>query len=287
MTSRSMNIRSTTVPCVAPVAPAALLLAALALLPACSAPLTFAPASPGAFAASAPAPDAPPGDGGWTHRVAPYIWGAGLEGPVATLPPAPPADVDVSFSDILDNLDATLMVTGQSRHGDWGVFYDVVYVSLTADGSTPGPLFDGVELDMDMLIVTAGPSYRLLEGPDGELDVIAALRRYDVDNSLELDAGLLSSAKTSDHESWVDPMLGLHGARRVGEHWALSGWVFTEVGGESDRAWDAFAGARRDMGDGGALVLGYRHLEVDYDDDNGFLFDVELSGPVAGWVFTF
>ena len=258
----------------------ALLAAALAS-PACSAPLASAFAMPHATLGPTAADDS-----GWTHKIAPYVWGAGISGDVATFSGAPPAELDVSFSDILENLDATLMVTGHSRNGDFGIFYDVFWMDLTVDGSTPGPLFDGVEYDMSTLVVTVGPTYRLVDGEHGSVDAVAALRRWDVDNSLKLDGGLLPDAKVSDHESWVAPTVGLAGERQLSEHWGATGWLFGAVGGDSDKSWDAFAGARRATGDGDALVIGYRHLEVDFDD-GGFLFDVEISGPIVGWVFPF
>ena len=35
----------------------------------------------------------------WTFTVAPYLWITGQEGKIATLPPLPPAEVDISFGD--------------------------------------------------------------------------------------------------------------------------------------------------------------------------------------------
>jgi len=48
-------------------------------------------------------------NGGWSFSFTPYIFAVGLEGDVATLPPAASAEVDVPFSDILDNLDLALI----------------------------------------------------------------------------------------------------------------------------------------------------------------------------------
>jgi hypothetical protein len=54
----------------------------------------------------------------WHFQMAPYAWLAGQEGKVATLPPLPPADIDVHFyDDILGNINGALMLVGEARKG--------------------------------------------------------------------------------------------------------------------------------------------------------------------------
>ena len=43
-------------------------------------------------------------DDDWEFGLLPYLWFAGLDGQVSSVPGEPPADVDASFSDILDYL---------------------------------------------------------------------------------------------------------------------------------------------------------------------------------------
>ena len=47
---------------------------------------------------------------GWTFQLTPYAWLANLEGNVATLPGLPPASVDVSFRDILENTEEAVIL---------------------------------------------------------------------------------------------------------------------------------------------------------------------------------
>lgn len=51
----------------------------------------------------------------WTFTVAPYLWATGLEGEVATLPSAAPAEIDLSFSDVLEDLDLSLTGLAEVR----------------------------------------------------------------------------------------------------------------------------------------------------------------------------
>ena len=54
--------------------------------------------------------------GGWTFEFTPYIWGAGMSGEVEA-GSLPKINVDMSFSDILKNLDAGLMGAFEARQG--------------------------------------------------------------------------------------------------------------------------------------------------------------------------
>ena len=57
-------------------------------------------------------------------------------------------------------------------------------------------------------------------------------------------------------------------------------------GAGSELTWDALGVIGYQFNDSISAVAGYRHLDVDYHDD-GFVFDVELSGPVIGMTITF
>ena len=98
--------------------------------------------------------------GGWTYSFTPYIFALGLKADVATLPPAPPADVDVSFGDILDNLDVALFGIGEARKGKYGIWGDLFFSSLSATADTPGPFYSGADYDQTLLFAAAGVSYR-------------------------------------------------------------------------------------------------------------------------------
>ena len=86
--------------------------------------------TPAKAADLAPAPDI----NEWRFTVAPYIWGVGLSGDVGIFGRGP-VDVDIPFSDILENLDFAAMGVAEAHNGTWGVFVDLNYTSLSADGS--------------------------------------------------------------------------------------------------------------------------------------------------------
>ena len=219
----------------------------------------------------------------WSLSISPYVWGAGLEGSVASFPGAPAADVDVSFKDILKNLDMAGMALIELRYRRVAAYMDLVYTSIGADQETPlGILFDDVELENEVFIGTFGGAYRALETDHATLDLLGGLRVWSVDTVLELEGGILADREFEHSENWIDPIIGLHG------HYQFENGVFvtslSQVGGfgvGSDLTWDSFGGIGYRFNDTVSAIAGYRHLEVDYEH-NGFVFDVELSGPVVG-----
>lgn len=225
-------------------------------------------------------------DGGeeWTFTVAPYMWITGLEGRIATLPPLPPAEVDISFGDVLDNLDMALMGLVEARKGRFGLSGEILYLSVSVGGDLPGPEFSKADYEEDLLSATFAASYALTQDVDHHLDAVAGVRFWDLDNTLQLAAGDMPATTISEQESWNDLFVGLKGKTRLNDHWYLAGSAYAAVAGDSDSFWDVFGGVGYEYSDTFSLVVGYRHQEVDYEKGD-FLFDIEMSGPIVGLVF--
>ena len=71
----------------------------------------------------------------WQYEAAVYLWGASLGGATAT-----GDDFEMSFGDILDNLDMTFMGMLQARKGKWSLLADVIYMDLSHDLSSTAKL---------------------------------------------------------------------------------------------------------------------------------------------------
>ena len=222
----------------------------------------------------------------WSYRLSPYLWASAMEGKVRTLPPAPEAEVDMSFSDIWDNLDMGIMGFAEARKGRLGLYADVVYMDLGAKAKTPGPLFGGADLDFALTKISLGGSYGLSKSSEHELDLMAGLNLYNLDNELKLKTGLLAARSISDDESWQDVILGLKGKMDINENWYVNGWGTAAIAGDSDKQWDVYGGLGYRYSDSISFVGGYRHMELDYHDD-AFKFDAEFSGPLFGATFQF
>lgn len=228
-----------------------------------------------------------PDENGWKFTIAPYLWGASLSGTAATIPGLPPADVDASFSDILDNLSLAGMLVGNARKGKWGITADLQYVSLENSTSDLKPLFDDATVKAKNTIFSLLAEYNLVESPTGELWGSAGARYWSVDTSLDLDAGTLPSASANGNNSWVDPVIGLRGRLDVADRTYLTGWAYAGgFGAGSEQMADIFGGVGYEFTSVTAGVLGYRWLSVDRRSGD-FTYDVEMKGLMAGLRFQF
>jgi len=245
--------------------------------------------SPPAWADDADsAPQAASSDDGWTYGLAPYIWTAGIRGTVGSFG-APPAQIDVSEREVLENLDMAFMGVAEARRGRWGVFADIVYSNLsTSSRNTPGPFFGSASIDTELLFVTPMVEYQLLDNKWTELYPMAGVRVWYSKTKLNLSGGLLAGRSFSDDATWVDPTVGLRGRIRIADNVWLTGWGI--IGGfdvDHDKfMWDAFGGVSYQFNDWISAVAGYRGTGTDYND-GGYVFDIIMQGPAIGAVIRF
>ena len=226
----------------------------------------------------------------WHFQIAPYVWLAGQNGTVATLPGLPPADIEVDFyDDILGNINFAGMLVGEARKGRFGLVADIVYTDIETEAPTPyGVLYSAVNSRTKSWMVSAAGLYRLMERQSRFLDAIAGLRYWSVDSDLTLKAGLLPQRSVSNSEDWFDPLIGLKGFTPIGSsRFFISGAI--AIGGfgvGSDFMWDAGINLGYQWTKGFSTTLGYRYLDVDYEND-GFLYDVAQDGLTLGLSWRF
>jgi hypothetical protein len=229
----------------------------------------------------APAGEAP----AWTFELTPYLWAAGLQGEVGVLDRT--VDVDVGFSEIIENLDGAVMLGAGARRGSWGAGFEVLYMKLSNQGATPGPLFGSAELEVRQLMLELAARYRVLpEGPV-TVDLLAGGRYWRLRSSLDLTAGVLPATGASDTQDWVDPVLGVIAVLDLGSRWFVQGRG--DAGGfdvGSRLSWQLLAIAGYRVTDAFNVLVGYRHVDVDYTN-GGFTYDVASSGFAAGVTFGF
>lgn len=258
--------------------------------------------TPATAADLAPAPDTSE----WRFTLAPYVWGVGLSGDVGLFGKGP-VDIDIPFSDILENLDFAAMGVAEAHNGTWGVFVDLNYTSLSADKSRSRTFekdvlnltleFTGevsAEADIKEFIATFMGQWRAVDSDQMTLDVMAGARYWNIENDItargRLDVGPITIIKQlsgSDGASWVDPMVGVKSRIDTDTAFYFTGWGM--VGGfgiGSDFNWDVMGGVGYEWTDHFSTVLGYRALGVDYEDD-GFVYDVVQQGVALGAVFNF
>jgi hypothetical protein len=249
--------------------------------------------TPSATAADLPDADRfqDPIESGWAYEIAPYFWAPGLTGDVGVFG-APPVGVDVKFVDLFEAIDwsefpPVAMLHGEIRNDRFGVFADLIHFALQVDASTPGPAFSSADLELKATIGTALGFYRVAEEGGSHLDLLAGARLWSVDSDLSFGAGALPAISVSDHETWVDPVIGVKGQYGLTEKIFLKGWgMIGGFGVSSDFMWDVFGGLGYQVTDRFSATAGWRHIGVDYSHDS-FLFDVDLDGPMFEGSFKF
>lgn len=214
----------------------------------------------------------------WEFLVAPYLWGAGLEGDVTAA--GIPGEVDVSFSDIVDVLDGAVLAHFEARREGWTILGDLSFLDVGLDLEMPAG-----QIDLDQLIVEAGGAYRWREN----VDLLFGARYTDLDVTLSLAAPI--SLVIDGDQSWVDPFFGARWIKPLGEDWQFH--LRGDIGGfgvGSDAVWQVRTGITYRFSPLFSLAFGARLLDYDFEDGEAFTlfeYDVGLTGAEIGLLFAF
>jgi len=232
----------------------------------------------------------------WQFEITPYVLGAGLNGTVGI--GSVTADVKLSFSDLLENLDSGFMALFEARKGRWTFGVEGIYFKLKGEGadSWQGPLGNTGTASLEATVteqlyqLTAG--YRILDERT-KVDVLGAARYTQLDTELNLAVTTGSpllpdgSRSISGTESWWDPVIGVRVRVPLAEAWTLVGYA--DIGGfgvGSDLTYQLLAGVNWQFARSVSAKAGYRYLYQDYRN-NGFVWDMTASGFYFGAGFRF
>ena len=211
----------------------------------------------------------------WDFTLAPmYLWAVAIDGDQTVK--GNKVDLDVSFSDILDNLNGALTFHFEGIHKQrWGFFSDLNYIYLEMDD---GP----VDIDFKEILLELGGFYRITKGAHA-IDGLGGLRYTSMEVDLDLPGRLPDVDQRKD---WVDPYFGLRWQWKLAEKWGTS--LKGDIGGfgvGSDLTWNLTGLFRFKPWEHVSLLGGYRALYQDYSTGSGgnkFAFDATMHGPVLG-----
>ena len=215
----------------------------------------------------------------WEFSLAPmYLWAVAIDGDQTVK--GVEADLDISFSDIFDQLKGALTVHFQGLYQQrWGFITDLNYIVLEMDD---GP----VDIDFTETMLELAGFYRFARGPH-TFDGLAGFRYSSMDVELDLPRPLSDVDQDKD---WVDPYFGLRWQWKVAEKWGLMSRG--DIGGfgvGSDSTWNLVGLVDFKPWKHASLFGGYRALYQDYSSgsgDNRFSFDATMHGPVLGMKIT-
>lgn len=234
----------------------------------------------------------------WT--AAPYIWlpSITLDTTVESDPIIGP---DVSLDGLIDKLDGVFMGHFEGRGERFGLFVDMIYLSL-ADSNVisidaGGPILGDLTTDTNftLKLYEIGGSYRIRNNNPGaaKIDILFGARAVDVEQNINLilpDPGatplnLLNTVSESD---------AFIGGRLVGnltDKWHYKARADIGGGGTSG-TFNIFGSVGYTFGQTGlfSLDLGYRYMTIklkDNQDGTSTETDITLSGPLLGFIFIF
>lgn len=220
----------------------------------------------------------------WDYTLSVYAWMSGIESSVGT--PFGTLETELSFGDVLENLDFAFFATLEAQNGPWVVLGDLNYSALGTSRDTPfGGIFSGAEVDTTLTIASAFGGYAVVDRPDLRIEAGGGLRFYDM--SLEtrlIGNGPVQDRSTSSSDSWVDAILGVQLRAPISERWFARGYA--DVGGfglgdSSELTWQVYAGGGYAFNETWAVEFGYRHLSFEKDFDSTTI-EFDQSGPVIG-----
>jgi hypothetical protein len=217
-----------------------------------------------------------------------YAWTAALDGRASTLPPLPAANLNLSFGDILKNMNVGLMGAAEMRIGRWGFLADAMLSQVTPGGSLPGPYFSSAKVRSQTLTLQTGVLYRIYADETFDLDVGAGLRFWNLDNELKIAPGSLNlRIDHSVSENWLDPVVAARMTARLGGPWSLT--LAGDIGGfnlASRLTWQALGTVNYQWDDNWVFRAGYRALYVDYRKGD-LLYETTMHGPVIAATYRF
>lgn len=218
----------------------------------------------------------------WEVSWTPYLWATGLDGEVGSR--GRTTDVDLGFSDVVKDLDGAFVLPIELRKGRWGLVSELILFKLSDQSGTPGPAFGSVEVSVNETLVQLLPFYRILPQDPVVLDLLAGGRLWHLSAELDFTEGVLPGLVAEATERWIDPIVGARVLADIGERWRVHG--YGDLGGfgiSSHFTWQLLATIGYEIGEGTVLRFGYRHIDVDFDDDeDGFVFDAGTGGWILG-----
>lgn len=245
----------------------------------------------------------------WAYSLTPYVWLPSINGKLKyEIPPgaggAP--EVDTGPNNYLENLSMVLMLAGEARKGDWGIFTDFIYLKFDKQKSNVSAIdFGGSRVSTSADVSTRsglkgyewtiGASRTVLKSPRATLDILGGLRYFHIEANTDWQLAATVSGpgggqtfpaagSISRKSDLYDGIIGVRGRVRWGDTPWFSPY-YLDVGGGSSTTWQGVLG----VGYGfkwGDMVLAYRTLYYDQGGDK-LLQNFRFSGPTLGATFRF
>jgi hypothetical protein len=241
-------------------------------------------------------------DGGWHYDATVYGWIPWMYTTVQLPPIAGGGSqtIDTQPSDYLKYVEPSAFLEGDLRKGNWSLWTDLIYLNLEAGTSStrliglPGgnaslPVIRTINSGMRATIWTLAPTYTVLNGDAGSLDVLVGLRYTSLRLSLAYQFTAPPTPLMRGGGFWptadsTDGLIGVKGSLRLSNDgkWYLP--YEADVGdGNENWQYNAMLGIGYHFRWGDVTLAG-RNLTYELRD-RPILQRVRMTGPVLGATF--
>jgi hypothetical protein len=147
----------------------------------------------------------------WDYSASIYLWGAAIGGTTTT-----GQEVDISFSDIIDNLDFGYMGHFDAKKGKWTVAADAIYLKVRPRdiASSPGPIN---KFEFRSWIVTPYAAYNIVDSDQWNLNLLAGARYIYMKPELTFGPRVPGPGTASLSDSNWDGVIGMKGNYKLND----------------------------------------------------------------------
>ena len=241
------------------------------------------------------------GSDAWEFGITPYVWLPSFHGTLNfDVPPGGDSPI-VNLDNPLSNLKLAAMLTGTAHKGEWGVYYDFVYVNIgdlkssVHDFKGPGgiislPVAASLETGIDGTVATLTGTHLMVNSSQWRLELIGGVRYADINTSASWNFSgsggtLARSGSVSKGVDFLDGIVGVLGHVQLGDggKWYLPMELDLGAGTNNSTTANGVLGVGYKFG-WGEVVLAYRYLYCNLGSD-GALHDLNANGPALGATF--
>ncbi len=227
----------------------------------------------------------------WAFQLSPYAWLAGMKGNTGKLPDGTPVYTEVSPSDVVEDVEATLMLIFNANRGAHGIYTDIFFADIQSDEEVlPPPVDLSLKVRAKNTVVSVAYQYQFFRSEAASAELMVGARYWDTEAQLNFKGGggLLEGQRLSSSDSWVDPLLGIKGSFPLGDSrfYFVGGGAIGGFNVGSDWFYEVSGAVGYRWTDSIATAVGYRLFDVDYDNDD-FLYDITQQGWQIGLSWSF
>lgn len=244
-------------------------------------------------------------DGNWHGSITPYGWLPGVSGETRYQLPSGPEVTVKNKSDPLSSLSGALLLEGDVRKGNWGLYGDIDWIKFSNEkGRFTSIGGDRLQANADLDtrwgmkggLVTLAGLFTMGHGTLGYADLLFGARyvwlkgniNWYLNITSNVDAlALQGSGHLHNQTHAGNAIIGVRGRWTP---FAGTGWYFpyyADVGtGDSDNTYQLNIGVGYAF-HWGDIALTYRDIKYEQGSDDKFLKKAEISGPTFNYTWHF